>query len=73
MFKTCCLVSQNANFSYMVRKKEYKKVVAQQNCVFEQRLKDKPLKEIQLNKKESLNQLTALTVAPLTSALDNHF
>lgn len=57
----------------MVRKKEYKKVVAQQNCVFEQRLKDKPLKEIQLNKKESLNQLTALTVAPLTSALDNHF
>lgn len=25
----------------MVRKKEYKKIVAQQNCVFEQRLRDK--------------------------------
>lgn len=41
MFKNCGLVSQNANFIYMVRNKEYKKAVAQQNCVFEQRLKDK--------------------------------
>lgn len=41
MFKNCGLVSQNANFTYMVRNKEYKKAVAQQSCVFEQRLKDK--------------------------------
>lgn len=40
MFKSCCLVSQNANFNYMAGNKEYNKVVAQQNCVFEQRLKD---------------------------------
>lgn len=56
----------------MVRNKKYKKVVAQQKCMFEQRLKDK-LSRKSAKQKESLNKLTALTVAPLTSAPGNHF
>lgn len=34
------LVSQNADLNYMARSNEYK-AVGQQNCIFEQRLKDK--------------------------------
>jgi len=46
MFKSCCLVSQKADFNYMARNKEYSKAVAQQNCVFEQRMRDKLPRQI---------------------------